>query len=530
VLRKEVVVNTSSVRSLVKKTNDVAILTERLAASLITQRHILIKMSSEMSTAMASRPGTSGGAGNPMAGSGDDTGATAVVSSATAGAPPVTEESQIQAAQWVLELKRDLVKWLVETFINATCTADIWLPISDVNNFLCDWVVRRISVTPREAVKMLEKRWRLPVRRKRVRLAETAATRDAAAAAQRTTDPRLQPTSLTKDGTVAYRYLHRAISHLYQRVGAKAVSAFASFVNEKLNKGTLRRLRGTKTKYEVFFNRRDATKLLNDNFFLNDNTCRSGLVRALAAVFASFNALESFSESGETPTDSRVVVCRLGYFALVSTKVRAHLKVRAAAKSRGADDGGVTDEDNNEQVEEDNDDDRSRGGDDGESDGDEEATGGHGKMAAAEALNGGHRPEWVDELPIVDGILRPQGAGPVNGLRIVDSLQGSRLDTFRSPPAAPPSSDNPPPPTPGVVGGLAGAARRGAGACLLPAAIGHRDGLPPREPANEEDDSDEWSTADDAEDPPRRRRRTTEEGREAAARRAAARILMDHDA
>jgi len=336
--------------------------------------------------------------------------------------------------------------------------------------------------------------------------------------------------SLAKEGTVAYRYLHRAVSHLYQRVGAKAVSAFASYVNEELNKGTLRRLRGTKTKYEVFFNRRDATKLLNDNFFLNDNTCRSGLVRALAAVFASFNALQRFSESGETPADSRVVACRLGYFALVSTKVRAHLKTRAAAKSRDADDGGVTDDDNNGQGEEDNDEDRGRGGvDDGENDDGDEDAGGRGQMAVAEALNGGHRPEWVDELPIVDGVLRPQGAGAVNGLRIVDSLQADRLDTSRPPPRAPPSSGNPPPPTPSRISGPNGEGRRETAAELAQAASGQRNELPPREPDNEEDESDDWSTADDAEDPPRRRRRTTEEAREAASRRAAARVLMDHD-
>jgi len=46
---------------------------------------------------------------------------------------------------------------------------------------------------------------------------------------------------------MAYWYLHRAVSHFYQRVGNKAVSAFSAFVNDQADIGTLRRARGTQT-------------------------------------------------------------------------------------------------------------------------------------------------------------------------------------------------------------------------------------------------------------------------------------------
>ncbi|OSX69793.1 hypothetical protein BU14_1145s0002 [Porphyra umbilicalis] len=515
-LRKEVVVNTSTLRSLVKKTNDIATVADRLAASIISQRHILLKVPSDVAAAVARFPASGGAAVALSAGGARGTPAGAL---AVAPVPPrqlSTDETHVEEAYWVLELKGELDKWLLDCFLNAGCTADIWISTADVNAFLRDWVVRRFAVTPSDAIKLLEKRWRLPVRPKRRTRAAPAA------AVENRTPAHVLPGTSSKDWTVAYRYLHRGISHLYQRIGAKAVSAFASYVNEELNEGTLRRLRGTKTKYEVFFNRLDAKRLLQDNFILNDNKCRHGLVRALAAVFSSYNVFSRFSEAGQQRDHPRVVVCRLGYFALISTKVRAHLKTRAAAKCRDAldDDGG------------------GNGNHGGRADGDEEhSDGGSGSDAVrddavggnstiAEPLNGGHRPEWVEELPIVDGVLRPQGAGAFNGLRIVDALDAGRMDSVRpSPP--PPSARTRPGTSPARPTVTEPVPQRPIGTAPLLPPTAERVGL--RSPPQESDsDGDEaWSSPDDEEDPPRRRRRTREELREAAARRAAARVLTD---
>lgn len=48
--------------------------------------------------------------------------------------------------------------------------------------------------------------------------------------------------------TMAFRYLHRVVYHFYQRIGHKAVSAYVAHINEEDGKGTLRRLRRTRTK------------------------------------------------------------------------------------------------------------------------------------------------------------------------------------------------------------------------------------------------------------------------------------------
>jgi len=527
VLRKEVVVNTSSLRVLIKKTNDIAVSTDRLAASLITQRHILLKVSTELATAMARRQAPSGVASQQVT-CGADGSRTAPAVAVTAPAPISTEEEENQEARWVLDLKRDLDVWLLRTFLNATCTADIWVSTTDVNLFLREWVVRRFQLSPREAVRMLEKRWRLPVRpKRRASLRAAPAGAAATAASPGTSSARARAVSSSKDWTPAYRYLHRGISHLYQRVGAKAVSAFASHVNEKLSKGTLRRLRGTKTKYEVFFDRRDSNKLLQNNFFLTNNTCRHGLVRALAAVFSFYNVVDRFSESGETRDDPRVVACRLGYFALVSTKVRAHLRTRAAANHRGADEQVNEEAVGNDDEGEECNDQGGQGGGNEESDGDDVGMRAAGNFATSEPLNGGHRPEWEAELPIVDGILRPQGAYAVNGFRVTDALDATRLDTTRPPPTpARPLAGAPHAAAAGTgdTGASGTMAENAAAGGLAGAADGQRVGAPP---PLDESDADVWLSGEDEEDPPRQTRRTNVEAREAASRRAAARVLME---
>jgi len=240
-LRKEVVVNTSTLRSLVKKTNDIATVADRLAASLISHRHIFFKVPSNVAAAVARLP-ASGSAAVVMS-AGDACG-TPACAFAAATVPPrqlPTDETHVKEAYWVMKLKGELKKWLLDCFLNAACTADIWISTADVNAFLRDWVAGRFAVALSDAIKLLEKQERLPVRPKRRKRAAPAAPLQ-----NRTISHVLLGTS-SKDWTVAYRYLHFGIFHLYLRIGAKSVSAFASHVDEELNEGSLCRLRGTKT-------------------------------------------------------------------------------------------------------------------------------------------------------------------------------------------------------------------------------------------------------------------------------------------
>jgi len=127
----------------------------------------------------------------------------------------------------------------------------------------------------------------------------------------------------------------------------------------------------------------DAIKLLEKQWRLP--------VRALAAVFSSNNVISRLSEAGQLRDHPRVVVCRLGYLALISTKVRAHLKTRAAAKFRDAlDDDGGGNGDHGRRA--DADEKHSDGGSGSDAVRDD-AVGGNSTIV--EPLNGGHRPEWV---------------------------------------------------------------------------------------------------------------------------------------
>jgi len=96
-----------------------------------------------------------------------------------------------------------------------------------------DWIVVNMGVDSKVALRMLEKKWRLPVRAKRPAAVVAGATRGSVL--------------LSKKRTMAYRYLHRVVYHFYERIGNTAVSTFASYVNEEEGRGTLRRVRGTQT-------------------------------------------------------------------------------------------------------------------------------------------------------------------------------------------------------------------------------------------------------------------------------------------
>ena len=294
-------------------------------------------------------------------------------------------------------LQPKVVEFLLQKFGHPRGPADVWVYITDVNVFMQEWTAQRFHVVQRVADKMLSGRWNLPQRRRHVPAAALAA--DA---------PDVESVfPVRRSTTLAYRYLHRAVSHFYQRVGNKAVSAFSTFVNDHSGLGTLQRTRGTRTKVEVVFAPDEAADLLASDTFITDLVYRAGVVRALHVVFSVLGVLHLFSEAGAAPGSSDVIACLTAHFALVSMKIRACLKKRAASDSD-----------------------------------DEDA------IDTTPGLNGGHRAEWVEQLATVRHLLASQGGRACNGLRLTDGEQPRRDDPSYREPLAPTSAAGSTPPVP----------------------------------------------------------------------------------
>lgn len=520
--RKELAVTNSNMRALTQKTDEVAKVADQLSVGLIVQRRILVKVAADVATTLTAVTALVASRTPTIV---DEPAAEATATAGADGtAPPLPdprtqEEMETQDAKWILGLKDDLAKWLHDKFLNSTCTTDVWVTTKDVNVFLRDWTMRRFGVSAKDAVRLLESPWRLPKRPRR----------QSAPRANGDAPSDVAPKRLT----IAYQYLHRVVSHFYQKVGAKVLSAFASHVNEELSKGTLRCLRKTTSKFEIYFTREDARWLLEGDRFLNNSVCRDGLVRGVAAVFSHFNVLHRFSESGATEGGPRILACRLAYFAVAATKVRSHLKMRASPKNTD----GIQQQDGTEENDED--------GSNADDDVDDSAGPPAEKVSC---LNGGHRPEWVVELQTVGLVLAGQGARADKGFRVTDGNDPRRTDPTRPRPPAPASraqvtaADGATDPARGVP---AGGARPSSGSDIEGASSAWRE---PREtrgaPADDRRERDgvpdgssavrgDGSSSDglvtcsdqDEEEPPRRRRRTATEAREAAARRRAARVL-----
>jgi len=190
---------------------------------------------------------------------------------------------------------------------------------------------------------------------------------------------------LRRNTTVGYRYLHRAISHFYQRIGNKAVSAFISFVNNQAQIGTLRCGRGTQTNFDVVFLSYEAAALLTEDAFKTEFVYRQGIFRALRTVFSVLGIVQRFSEVNGPSGTTDVIACLTAHVALVTMNIRSHLKRRAASHS---------DEEDLAEV--------------------------------SPGLNAGHRTEWVEELSVVRSLFMVQGDSASNGLRLVDGTSPHR--------------------------------------------------------------------------------------------------------
>jgi len=183
--------------------------------------------------------------------------------------------------------QQHLVAFLRKSFASPRGAADVWVDMATVNDNIQDWTADRFDVDATSADALLARKWRLPQRGPRC---EPTAAGDAVADAEEGAGA---PTSRGK--TMAYKYLHRAVSHFYQGLGKKAVTAFGTYVNTEEEIGSLRRVRGTRTKYEVVFSPGAAAAMLAADCFITEFVYRGGITRALEVVFSVVGVLDRYT-------------------------------------------------------------------------------------------------------------------------------------------------------------------------------------------------------------------------------------------
>jgi len=138
VLRKELVVSNNSLRALVKKTNDIASVADQLAVAFIHNRRLLAKIDSQVATVAAAAAAPRD---TPASASVHANVAPEVMAASTTNPLP-SPRTQLQMekedAEWVLILKPVLEAWLQNKFVTATCAADVWVSMAEVNIYLRD--------------------------------------------------------------------------------------------------------------------------------------------------------------------------------------------------------------------------------------------------------------------------------------------------------------------------------------------------------------------------------------------------------
>jgi len=517
--RKELVLTNNTMRDQSRKINNIATVVDKLALTDFSVRQMLVRIQAD--TAASRRLMESAAVNVSSAAAG---GATSGGRGASALPPPQTQvEMEVQDAMWVLELKTALDAWLLNKFVKPGGTGDVMVSRSESVYYARDWVINKLEVNPSEAMRLLHVKWRLPHRPEKVTVG--AASTSAAQSPPVVPSPRR---------TKALRYVMRANSQLHQRIGHKAISVWASYINETRNYGTLRRLRGTRSKLEVFFHPSEAKVLLDNDLFVNDNDSFDGIVRALAVVFSDLNVFHLFSETAVVGRTRRHVVYRLAHAALITTKIRAHLVLRSTAPE------GSQEGDGDDAADDDDDDDAD---DDDDEDGDADDAGP--RRGHSSGLNPGHRPLWIKELAILGSHLAPQGATAVNGLRLSDGADPLRTVVTRSAPlrelpASPAAAagagtgawsagDATAAPRPAEVraGGSSAAGAVAAAANAVGSSTGVAQGAAAAD-RNSGSCSDETETDNEEEDQvPRRRKRTPAEMQVYLARRAAGRVIME---
>jgi len=516
--RKELVLTNNTMRDQSRKINNIATVVDKLALMDFSIRQMLVRIQADTA---ASRTVMESEAFNVS--SANVGGATSVGPGVAALPPPQTQkEMEVQDAMWVLELKTALDAWLLDKFVKPGCAADVMVSRSESVDYARDWVINKSEVNASEAMRLLHVKWRLPHRPDKVAVGASA-----------TSGAPSPPFVPSPRRTKALQYVMRANTQLYQRIGQKATSVWASYINETRDYGTLRRLRGTRSKLEVFLRLSEAKLLLENDLFIKDSDSFDGIVRALAVVYSDLNVFHLFSETAVVGRTRRHVVCRLAHAALITTKIRAHLVRRSTAPERAEAAEGVDAADDEDDDADDDDDD----------DGDADDAGL--QRSHSSGLNPGHRPLWVKELAILGSHLAAHGAAAVNGLRLSDGVDPLRAVVTRPAPVRAP-------PTPPAVATGAGTGGLSAGDVTAPARhagvgsggsfaagaaaatanfTGSAAGVPQRAAAAggyADSCSDETETDNEEEDQvPRRRKRTPAEMRAHCARRAVGRVIME---
>ena len=371
--RKELAIMNNQQRMLIKKVDGIAVLADRLNSALMFQRKALHDLSVGVGKVMAEVRSTSA----PAAG------ARPLESVAGAVEQPQSHANVVvQDAQWIIQLRAHINEYLTTTFTQPGNAADVWPTTQHFNELSQSWTASRLNVDLSAARALLERRWRLPQRPRR---SSTGAQESGAAPA---------PALVRPNTTMGFRYVNRAVSHFYQKLGNKAVAAFLTVINDEKQIGSLRRLRGTQTKYEVVLSPAEAAPLIVDDAFLTDFTFHAAVVRALTVVFSTLGVLRQFSEDATVTGGRRVLACRTAHLALITMKIRQHIKMRATTNA-----------------------------------GDEEEA-----VVAVPGLNAGHRAEWVEELSTVCTVFSAQGDRACNGLRLTDGKDTHRADpVYRTP-------------------------------------------------------------------------------------------------
>jgi len=274
-------------RGAVKKTEDTAVMVDRFTSALIIQRRSITALEdlvrAVLDAVQCQRTAATAIVGNEGA---DDHANTppvegAVEEAVADGAAPADAKD----ALWVVEQRPVLITWMKQKNVHPGAAGEVGVDMPEVNTFLEKCVAGNMDIDQRDAVRMLERRWQLATRARR----NSAAPSVAAVGADATTLLSNRP------GTDTYQDLHQAVSHIYQRIGDKAVTAFASYINEHEQVGILRRGRGTRSILEVIFSAQDAGAVLHNDALMTEFRYRAGVVHALSIVFSVLGEPITFS-------------------------------------------------------------------------------------------------------------------------------------------------------------------------------------------------------------------------------------------
>jgi len=182
-------------RTLTKKINDIAVLADRLTSTVTFHRHALHDMSNDLSALLAEVwSARSSAAGLPL-------GTVAVATTA----PQSQVQMEMQDAKWILELRPYIINFLTDKFITARDAAEVWAETQRVHEVAQRWTASRLNVNMNAARALLERRWRLPQR-----AARTSAVAPA-------TDAVSAPMLNSRNMTMGFRYVNRAVSHFYKK-------------------------------------------------------------------------------------------------------------------------------------------------------------------------------------------------------------------------------------------------------------------------------------------------------------------------